>query len=94
MDIIGEFAAVPAITILCALIAQAYKTMTNYDNKNIPVICGVCGAILGVLSLYLISGLLPADNPLTAAAIGAVSGWASTGIHQVKKQLVEKPPDA
>jgi uncharacterized membrane protein len=87
-----DFMAVPAITILCMLAAQAYKTLTKLDNSNIPVLCGACGAILGVVCYLSVSGIIPANDPVTAAAIGAVSGWAGTGINQMVKQKT-KPPN-
>ena len=29
----------------------------------------------------------PAADPLTAVAVGIVSGWAATGLHQTLKQM-------
>lgn len=52
----------------------------------IPVVCGVTGGILGVAGMYLIPEF-PAGDVINAAAIGIVSGLASTGVHQVIKQV-------
>lgn len=87
MDILG-IAAIPVITIICYLIAEAVKA-TALDNKWLPIICGTLGGCLGVLALHVAPDLIPAKDILTAIAIGIVSGFAATGIHQVYKQLSE-----
>mgnify|MGYP005803175497 FL=1 len=43
-------ASVAAITVICYLAGQVVKA-TGIDNKWIPVICGVLGAILGPVAL-------------------------------------------
>lgn len=85
MDILG-IAAIPAIVVICFLIAQAIKA-TALDNKWLPVICGALGGILGVVALYISPEIIPAKDIITALAIGIVSGLAATGAHQVYKQL-------
>lgn len=87
MEMLG-IAAIPAITIICFLIAEAVKA-TALDNKWLPIICGVCGGILGVVALKVMPEF-PAVDVLTAIAIGIVSGLAATGAHQVYKQLSDK----
>lgn len=77
-------AGVAAITALAYLIGQGVKA-SGIANKWIPVICGVVGLVLGIVALYIMPDF-PADDPITAAAIGAVSGLAATGIHQAAKQ--------
>lgn len=78
--------SVAAITIICYLIAQGVKA-TRLDNKWLPVICGVCGAGLGYLG-HLVMPDFPAEDALTAIAVGIVSGLAATGSHQAIKQLM------
>lgn len=80
-------ACIPAITVICYLIAQAVKA-TNLENKWLPVICGVSGGLLGVVALYLTPDY-PAGDILTAIAIGIVSGLAATGVNQLFKQFQE-----
>ena len=87
MDMLG-IAAIPVITVICFLIAEAVKA-TNLDNKWLPIICGICGGALGVVALKVMPEF-PAVDVLTAIAIGIVSGLAATGAHQVYKQLSEK----
>ena len=78
-------ASVAGITAICYLAAQAVKA-TNLDNKWLPVICGVLGGILGVVGLYWIPEY-PAQDIITAIAVGIMSGLAATGVNQVYKQL-------
>ena len=82
-------ASVAAITVICYLVGQVVKA-TGLDNKFIPAICGVVGAILGPVALYLGVPDFPATDVLTAVAVGIVSGLAATGCDQVAKQLSEK----
>ena len=82
-------ASVAAVTVICYLVGQVVKT-TGLDNKYIPAICGVVGAILGPVALYLGVPDFPATDVLTAVAVGIVSGLAATGVNQVTKQLSEK----
>ena len=78
--------AYPAILVICWLVGYGVKQIEGLDNKWIPVIVGVVGAVLGAVGYFTISGF-PAQNYLDAIVIGIVSGEASTGIHQVYKQL-------
>ena len=79
-------ASVAAITVICYLAGQVVKA-TGIDNKWIPVICGVLGAILGPVALFIGAPDFPATDALTAVSVGIVSGLAATGINQVGKQL-------
>ena len=79
-------ASVAAITVICYLIGLIVKA-SGLDNKYIPAIVGVCGGLLGAAGLYLGLPDYPASDPLTAVAVGIVSGLAATGINQVGKQL-------
>lgn len=81
-------ATVVAITALVYIICLCVKASV-LDNKWIPVIAGVSGVILGIVALYIGVPDFPATDPMTAAAVGGVSGLAATGLHQVKKQLSE-----
>lgn len=81
-------ATVAAITMICFLIGEGVKA-TGLDNKFIPIICGVSGAILGVLGFY--SGMpdFPATDVITAVAVGIASGLAATGAYEAVKQIKE-----
>lgn len=76
---------VAAITVICLLIGQGVK-VSGLDNKFIPIICGVCGAVLGIVGMFIVPDF-PATDYITAAAVGIVSGLAATGANQVIKQL-------
>lgn len=78
-------ASVAGITALCFLAAMAIKA-TKVDNKWLPVICGAVGAALGIVGMYTMPDF-PAADVINSAAVGAVSGLAATGAHQVYKQL-------
>lgn len=86
MDNIG-IASVAAITVICYLVGLIVKAVPNMADKYIPICCGVAGALLGVAGLYLGLPDFPAQDPVTAVAVGIVSGLAATGANQVFKQL-------
>lgn len=79
---------VAAITIICFLVGQVVKA-TGLDNKWIPIICGVFGAVLGIVGMYVMPDF-PSTDYLTSAAVGIVSGLAATGANQVYKQLTKE----
>lgn len=81
-------ASVAAITVICYLAGLIAKALP-LDDRYIPIVCGVCGAVLGVAGLYLGLPDFPAQDPVTAVAVGIVSGLAATGINQVAKQLTK-----
>lgn len=78
-------AGVAAITVICFLIGQVVKA-SGLDNKWIPITCGISGALLGVLGMFIMPDF-PATDYITALAVGIVSGLAATGINQVYKQM-------
>lgn len=82
MDFAGV-ASVVGITVICYLGGVIAKA-SAVDNKWIPVIVGVLGAILGVAGMYVIADF-PATDVINALAVGIVSGLASTGVNQVAK---------
>lgn len=79
--------AIPVITIIVFLLAEAVKA-TPLNEKWIPVVCGFCGGILGIVAMFVMPEF-PAADPLTAVAVGIVSGLAATGAHQIYKQLTK-----
>ena len=80
--------SIPAIAVICFLIAEAVKAF-GLESKWIPVLCGVCGGILGVAAMYLMQDF-PAKDILTAIEYGIVSGFGATGAHQVYKQFTKE----
>ena len=79
---------VVAITVITYLIGMGCKAWEKLDSKFIPVICGFVGAILGVVAMKTMPDF-PAKDVINALAVGIVSGLASTGANQVKKQLTD-----
>ena len=82
MDILNPYMSVPVVAI-CFVVGYVIKNSTIFGklpNENIPLIVTVVGAIFGLLMV----GLSP-----EGFIIGAVSGLASTGIHQVRTQFCE-----
>lgn len=51
MDFYG-ITSVAAVTVICALAAQAVKA-TKLDSKWLPVICGALGGVLGVAGSFV-----------------------------------------
>lgn len=81
--------SVVAITVITYLIGMGCKAWEKLDNKFIPAICGLVGAVLGVVGLHTMADF-PAKDILSAVAVGIVSGLASTGANQIGKQLSGK----
>ena len=77
-----------AITVICYLIAEGVKA-THKCDEWIPIICGTLGGVLGVVAMYVVADF-PATDILNAIAIGIVSGFAATGVHQAQHQLTGK----
>lgn len=73
---------VPVIVVACLVVGYLIKSTPVFDsvaNNYIPLVVIVLGAILGAL----INGLT-----VEAVVYGAVSGIASTGMHQLFVQLL------
>lgn len=81
-------AGVAAITVIAYLVGEIAKA-SRLDNKWIPIICGIVGGALGALAMSIMPAF-PADDYITASAIGIVSGLAATGVHQIGKQMGDK----
>lgn len=86
MDYTFGFAPVAAITIISFLCGIGWN-LSKMNNKWIPLICGCVGGLLGGISFWLVPSVMPAQDPITAVAIGIASGFAATGIHQTISQL-------
>ena len=80
--------AIPVITVIVFLAVEFVKAIP-LEDKWLPVIAGVFGGILGVVAMIVMTDF-PANDPLTAIAVGIVSGLAATGAHQVYKQLTKE----
>ena len=85
MDI-SNFVTVLPIVIICYAIGLGLKALKYINDVCIPFLLAVCGGILGAIALYVMPSY-PAEDVITATAIGVFSGLASTGSNQVYKQL-------
>lgn len=83
-------ATVVAITVIAYLAGIAAKNIETLDDKWIPVIVGVVGGILGAIGYLTGMPDFPANDIITAIAVGIASGLAATGVNQVIKQLGER----
>lgn len=74
---------VPIVMAICLAVGYILKHWTN-DEKHriIPTVLAILGAVCACIYEKGIS--------LEAVASGAVTGLASTGVHQVFKQMIEK----
>ncbi len=92
MEEMLKFTAVPAITVVVYLAAQLIKNVFNTNKVKLllPSLCGVMGLVLGVICKLTLPQYIPAENWLTAAACGIISGFAATGVYEVTHKL--KPP--
>ena len=80
---------VGAIAAICYAIGLTAKKCSKYViglDDFIPVICALSGAILGIVG-YQVMPDYPAHDPITAVAVGIVSGLAATGVNEAIKQL-------
>ena len=80
-------AGVAAITVICYLAATAVK-QTPLANKWLPTICGTLGGVLGVLAWCGSVPDFPAGDPLTALAVGIVSGLSLIHISEPTRLTV------
>ena len=79
-------ANVAAITAICMVVGYGVKC-SKLDSKFIPLIVAIAGGIIGVIAFYIKMPDFPADNIITAIAVGIASGLAGTGVNQMFKQL-------
>ena len=80
-------AGVAAITVIAYTVGLLVKA-SGLNNKWIPVICAVCGGLLGLLGRGVMPDF-PAGDYITACAVGIVGGLAATGADQMVKQMRE-----
>lgn len=87
-----EFIALPAIVVIAYFVGLCVKTFvpSQLADKCIPCICGLVGAILGIIIFFTNPEFIAADNWATALAVGIVSGLSATGVNQIYKQFTKE----
>lgn len=78
-------AGVAAITVIAYIIGLVVKA-SNLNDKWIPIICGLCGGVLGIAGMFIMPDF-PVSDYISAFAVGIVSGLAAVGVNQIGKQL-------
>ena len=73
---------IPVIVGICLVVGFIIKNLTDADNKYIPTVVTVLGVALALWMNW------PAITPDVLLG-GAVSGLASTGMHQLFKQWID-----
>ena len=73
---------VPVIVGICLIVGYLMKNFTGADNRYIPLVVTALGVALAVWMNW------PAITPETILG-GAISGLASTGMHQLFKQWID-----
>lgn len=95
MEELGAFASVPAIMAVTWLAGAAWDwAITDPDGRPHsrkaeafkPVLAGILGLFMGVVTYYTNPGAIHSDNVLAAAAHGITSGLASAGIRGIAKR--------
>jgi len=87
----AEIISVPIIVTVVYGALYCYKKVVADEKliRLIPLIAGVLGVILGVVSFYAAPEIIAADNVVAAILVGGASGLAATGTNQVIKQLLK-----
>ncbi|MDR3292752.1 MAG: phage holin family protein [Clostridiales bacterium] len=93
MDYLIKATCIPVIAAIVYGAMALYKYAVNGKAsliRLIPIIAAVLGAVLGVVAFYIVPEIHVADNVYSALFVGAASGLAATGSHQIFKQLSSK----
>ena len=78
---------IPIIVAGCFCLGYIIKKWMPTDDKWIPTVVCVVGGILG----FIIADKSTSVTIMTGVIAGAISGLASTGVHQMIKQHLKLP---
>lgn len=79
------FIVAPAIVVIVFGTIEVLKARGVINNvKNIPAYCMLIGAVLGPIAYFIIPAF-PAEDIMSAVAVGIVSGAAATGLNEASK---------
>ena len=76
---------IPVVLVACLVVGYCIKHigwLEKVSNEYIPSILAILGAVLGCVATSSVS--------LENIVYGALTGLASTGLHQVFSQLIDK----
>jgi hypothetical protein len=76
---------IPVVLVACLVVGYCIKHikwLEAVSNQYIPSILAILGAVLGCVAVEAVS--------LESIVYGAVTGLASTGLHQVFSQIINK----
>ena len=87
ISILQEYTIIPVV-VGCLCTGYCLKHFTQFLNNAIPSMMAVLGIVLAILINLNNLGDIPS---ITLIAIqGALSGLASTGLHQMLKDFIER----
>lgn len=79
------FIVAPVIVVIVFGTIEVLKARGVINNvKNIPAYCMLIGAVLGPIAYFIIPAF-PAEDIMSAVAVGIVSGAAATGLNEASK---------
>lgn len=89
-----EYIGIPSIVIICYFIGEIFKLLIfkkKSKYKYIPIVVGISGGVLGLLSYFISPEMVfNVHSPIMALSIGIASGLASTGSNELLKKLIER----
>lgn len=80
MDFITEY-YIPIVMVACLVVGYLMKNFMPTDNKWIPLTVTILGAVFSCISNQAIT--------FDVIVAGAVTGLASTGLHQLFRQFID-----
>ena len=82
LEFLGEF-YIPIVMAVCLAVGYILKHwISDVDNRVIPTVLAILGAVCACVNAWEIS--------LDIIASGMITGLASTGVHQMFSQWVER----
>lgn len=74
---------VPIVVVACLIVGYVIKKSLDFiPNKYIPLILAILGAVVGCAANNTVN--------LNTVVYGALSGLASTGLHQTFTKIIER----
>lgn len=78
------------IAVICYWVGSLIKACPEIQDKWIPVIVMGVGGIIGIPAMYIMKDF-PAQDIISAIAVGIVSGAVSIAGNQLMKQAKKQP---